>query len=45
VEEHSSHGCAPKIEDKKKIDGVKAVDRIDITYTQALVIAAEPVKQ
>jgi hypothetical protein len=34
-----------KIEDKKNIDGVKAGDRIDITYTHALVIAAEPVKE
>jgi hypothetical protein len=34
-----------KIEDKKNIDGVKVGDRIDITYTQAPVIAAEPVRQ
>jgi Cu/Ag efflux protein CusF len=34
-----------KIEDRKNIDGVKVGDRIDITYSQALVIAAEPAKQ
>jgi Cu/Ag efflux protein CusF len=34
-----------KIEDRKNIEGVKVGDRIDITYSQALVIAAEPAKQ
>jgi len=33
-----------KIEDKKNIEGVKAGDRIDITYTQALLVSAEPAK-
>ena len=33
-----------KIEDRKNIEGVKPGDRIDITYSQALVIAAEPAK-
>jgi Cu/Ag efflux protein CusF len=33
-----------KIEDRKNIEGVKAGDRIDITYSQALMIAAEPAK-
>jgi Cu/Ag efflux protein CusF len=33
-----------KIEDRKNIEGVKAGDRIDITYSQALLIAAEPAK-
>src|SRR5262245_525745 len=33
-----------KIQDKKNIEGVKVGDRIDITYTQALVIAAEAAK-
>jgi hypothetical protein len=32
------------IEDKKNIEGVKAGDRIDITYTQALLVSAEPAK-
>ena len=33
-----------KIENKKNIEGVKAGDRIDITYSQALLVAAEPSK-
>jgi Cu/Ag efflux protein CusF len=33
-----------KVEDKKNLEGVKAGDRIDITYTQALVVNAEPSK-
>jgi Cu/Ag efflux protein CusF len=33
-----------KIADKKNLDGVKPGDKIDITYSQALVVAAEPGK-
>jgi Cu/Ag efflux protein CusF len=33
-----------KVEDKKNLEGVKVGDKIDITYTQAVVIAAEPAK-
>jgi len=33
-----------KIEDRKNLDGVKPGDRIDITYSQALLIAAQPAK-
>ena len=33
-----------KIENKKNIEGVKPGDRIDITYSQAMVVAAEPSK-
>jgi Cu/Ag efflux protein CusF len=33
-----------QVQDKKNLEGVKPGDRIDITYTQALVINAEPVK-
>ena len=33
-----------KVEDKKNLEGVKAGDRIDITYTQALMISADPSK-
>jgi len=33
------------IADKKNLEGVNPGDRIDITYTQALVVAAEPSKQ
>ena len=33
-----------KIEDRKNIEGVKPGDRIDITYSQALLIAAQPAK-
>ncbi len=34
-----------KIADKKNIEGVKAGDQIDITYSQALLIAAEAAKK
>jgi Cu/Ag efflux protein CusF len=33
-----------KIEDKKNLEGVNPGDRIDITYTQALMLNAEPAK-
>lgn len=33
-----------KIEDRKNLEGVKPGDRIDITYSQALLIAAQPAK-
>jgi Cu/Ag efflux protein CusF len=33
-----------KVEDRKNVEGVKAGDRIDITYSQAMVLAAEPAK-
>src|SRR5262245_54701766 len=33
-----------KIEDKKNLEGVKAGDKIDITFTQAALIAIEPAK-
>jgi Cu/Ag efflux protein CusF len=33
-----------KIEDKKNLEGVKPGDRIDITYTQAVVVSAEAAK-
>jgi hypothetical protein len=33
-----------KVDDPKRLAGVKAGDRIDITYTQALVLTVEPVK-
>jgi Cu/Ag efflux protein CusF len=34
-----------KIADKKNLEGVSAGDRIDITYTQAVVVSAEPGKK
>jgi Cu/Ag efflux protein CusF len=34
-----------KIAEKKNLEGVNPGDRIDITYTQALLVAAEPSKQ
>jgi Cu/Ag efflux protein CusF len=34
-----------KIGDKKNLEGVKPGDKIDITYTQALVVAAEAAKK
>ena len=33
-----------KIENKKNLEGVKPGDRIDITYTEAVVVNAEPAK-
>lgn len=34
-----------KITDKKNLEGVSAGDKIDISYAQALVVAAEPAKK
>ena len=34
-----------KIAEKKNLEGVKAGDQIDITYTQAVVVSAEPGKK
>jgi len=34
-----------KIAEKKNLEGVSPGDRIDITYRQGLVVAAEPSKQ
>jgi hypothetical protein len=34
-----------KIAEKKNLEGVSPGDKIDITYTQGLVIAAEPAKK
>ena len=31
-----------KVDDKKNLEGINPGDQIDITYTQALVISAEP---
>jgi Cu/Ag efflux protein CusF len=33
-----------KVDDKKNLEGISAGDRIDITYTQALMVAAESAK-
>jgi hypothetical protein len=33
-----------KVEDRKNLEGVKVGDKIDITYTQAVVLALEPMK-
>jgi Cu/Ag efflux protein CusF len=33
-----------KVEDRKNIEGVKVGDKIDITYTQAAIVAVEPLK-
>ena len=33
-----------KVENKKNLEGVKVGDKIDITYTQAVVVAVEPAK-
>jgi hypothetical protein len=34
-----------KIAERKNLEGVSPGDRIDITYTQALLVAAEPAKK
>ena len=34
-----------KIAEKKNLEGVKAGDQIDITYTQAVVVSAQPGKK
>ena len=34
-----------KIAEKKNLEGVKAGDQIDITYTQAVVVSAEAAKK
>ena len=34
-----------KIAERKNLEGVKAGDRIDITYSQAVVVSAEPAKK
>jgi Cu/Ag efflux protein CusF len=34
-----------KIADKKNLEGVKAGDRIDITFSRALIVATEPAKK
>ena len=38
------HTITRKIENRKNLEGVKAGDRIDITYTQAVAIAVDPAK-
>jgi hypothetical protein len=38
------HTVTKKVEDKKNIENVAVGDRIDITYTQAVVVNAEPAK-
>jgi hypothetical protein len=38
------HTVTRKVEDKKNIENVAVGDRIDITYTQAVVVNAEPAK-
>jgi Cu/Ag efflux protein CusF len=34
-----------KVADKKNLEGVKAGDKIDITYTQGVMVSAEPAKK
>jgi Cu/Ag efflux protein CusF len=45
VETPDGRTLTRKIADKKNLEGVSPGDRIDITYSQALMIAAEPAKQ
>jgi hypothetical protein len=33
-----------KIENKKNLEGIKVGDKLDITYTRALLVSAEPAK-
>ena len=39
------HTLTRKIADKKNLEGVNPGDKIDITYTQGLVVAAESAKK
>ena len=34
-----------QVKDKKNIEGVKVGDKIDITYTQAMMVTVEPPKK
>ena len=45
VETADGRTLTRKIAEKKNLEGVKAGDRIDITYTQAVVVSAEPGKK
>ena len=38
------HAMTTKIQDKKNLEGVKPGDRIDITYSEALIMTADPAK-
>jgi hypothetical protein len=38
------HALTRKIQDKKNLENVKAGDRIDITYSEALIMTADPAK-
>jgi len=33
-----------RVQDPKRLEGVKVGDTIDVTYTQALLIAVDPMK-
>ena len=38
------HSMSAHVEDKKNLEGVKPGDRIDITYSEALIMTADPAK-
>jgi hypothetical protein len=44
VKTPQGHTVTRKIENPKNLEGVKAGDKIDITYTQAAVVEVEPIK-
>ena len=45
VETPDGRTLTRRVADKKNLEGVKAGDRIDITYSQAVVVSAEPAKK
>jgi len=44
VKTANGHLVSAKVEDKKNLEGVKVGDKIDITYTEALMVTVEPPK-
>ena len=45
VETTDGRTLTRRVADKKNLEGVKAGDRIDITYSQAVIVMAEPAKK
>lgn len=44
VKTTDGHTVTRKIENPKNLEGVKPGDKIDITYSQAVIVQVEPVK-
>ena len=45
VETTDGRTLTRRVADRKNLEGVKAGDRIDITYSQAFIVLAEPAKK